>query len=124
MSAAALLKQCRDAGVTVRLEGGLLKLRGAPDAVAVAKVRLKPHKPEIIRHLLDQFRLDDCAGDPEPELIARINRMAFELMQHDGIAFDDAIRVAAEIALKCVVADCEAAYADVQALWRQMVAST
>ena len=123
MKIASLLTECRDAGVSVRLEGDVLKLRGTPEAVAAAKVRLKPHKAEIIRHMLGQFCLDDCAADPEPELIDRINNMAWEFMQHDGMEFDEAIRTAAEIVATCAAAVCEASYKDVQALWKRMSAS-
>ena len=120
MKIASLLTECRDAGVSIRLEGDVLKLRGTPEAVAAAKVRLKPHKAEIIRHMLGQFCLDDCADDPEPELIDRINNMAWEFMQHDGMAFDQAIKSAAEIVVQCAVVNCEASYASVRELWQRL----
>ena len=120
MKIASLLTECRDAGVSIRLEGDVLKLRGTPEAVAAAKVRLKPHKAEIIRHMLGQFCIDDCAADPEPELIDRINNMAWEFMQHDGMTFETAIKTAAEIVVHGTVTECEAAYTNVRELWHRI----
>lgn len=120
MSAAIALAEVRAAGVSVRLKGNVLKLRGRPEAVSVAKVRLKPYKAEIIRHLLSQFQLDRCHDDPELELIDRINNMAFEFMQHDAMTFETAIKAAAEIVSQCAIATCEASYEDVRELWKRV----
>lgn len=38
-------------------------------------------------------------------------------MKVDGLPFNEAIRMAAEIVVSCDVSACEAAYEDVQALW-------
>jgi hypothetical protein len=72
---------------------------------------------------LDRFLLDECSADPEASVLARLNNMAFEFMTVDGMEFDEAIRVAAEIVAYCAVAACEASYEDVQALWKRIAAS-
>ncbi len=46
--------------------------------------------------------------------------MAWEFMKVDEMAFADAIRLAAERVVSCEVSACEAAYEDVQALWRRL----
>ncbi len=56
------------------------------------------------------------AGETVGELY-RANNMAWEFMQADGMAFEDAIRLAAEIVVSGQVAACEAAYADVMAIF-------
>lgn len=76
-----------------------------------------------LHKMLSLFCLDDCAIDPEPGLIDRLNRMAFEFMQHDGISFEAAIKTAADIVVKCGAAVCEASYLDVQALWKRISAA-
>ncbi len=73
---------------------------------------------------LEQFRFDlipsaIAEGSSEQE-IDRVNNMAWEFMKVDEMAFADAIRRAAEIAVSCEVSACEAAYEDVQALWRRL----
>ncbi len=48
--------------------------------------------------------------------------MAWEFMKIDGLSFDVAIRLAADIVAYCGVTACEAAYEDVQALWGKIKA--
>lgn len=82
----------------------------------------KQHEPGIEGKTLAslaQFRFDLMqgeieAGEPGSEL-HRVNNMAWEFMQADGMVFEDAIRLAAEIVVSGQVAACEAAYADVMA---------
>ena len=47
--------------------------------------------------------------------------MAWEFMQVDGVAFDEAITKAAQIVAKCEAAACEAAYVDVMKLFKGMI---
>lgn len=65
---------------------------------------------------LDLVQADTDAGQPAEEL-HRVNNMAWEFMQVDGMAFEDAIRLAAQIVAHGQVAACEAAYADVMAIF-------
>jgi hypothetical protein len=74
---------------------------------------------------LDQFRFDLVqqeidAGHPVDEL-HRVNNMAWEFMQADGMAFDEAIKLAGEVVADCQIAACEAAYADVMKLFKGMM---
>lgn len=119
MSAQILIEECRSSGVLIRLDGGKIKLRGPDDAVAVALEKLKPHKQEIIRHLLDQFQFELIEQDANPSELHRINNMAWEFMQSDGMAFSAAIKTAAEIVAHTCAAKCEAAYLDVFKLWEK-----
>ena len=70
---------------------------------------------------LRQFRFDLIEGTADSvQEIERVNNMAWEFMKVDEMAFADAIRLAAEIVVSCEVSACEAAYEDVQALWRRL----
>ena len=64
MSPQVLIEECQRAGVLVHLEGGALKLRGAPDVVQLAANKLRPHKPELIQYLLGATR------EPEPAALS------------------------------------------------------
>ncbi len=79
--------------------------------------------PDI--EILRQFRFDLVtaeieAGCPAQE-IQRVNNLAWELMKEDSMRFADAVRTAAKIVAHCDRAACEAAYKDVQALWKQIM---
>lgn len=85
-----------------------------------------PVKPTA--EVLCQFRFDltdeDIAADiaagyPATDIV-RVNNMAWEFMQHDGMTFSEAIREAAKRVTDYSIMECEAAYEDVQALWRRM----
>ena len=76
------------------------------------------------RQSLAQFefglvRAEIEAGHDAGEL-HRVNNMAWEFMQTDGMAFGDAIKLAAEIIVSGQVAACEATYEDVQGLWQKV----
>ena len=79
--------------------------------------------PDI--EMLRQFRFDLVAAEIEAgcpaQEIQRVNNLAWELMKVDSIRFADAVRTAAEIVAHCDSATCEAAYEDVQALWKQIM---
>ena len=131
MSAAQLLEDCKANGVTVYWADGSLKVRGDPEAVKRLAPALKDRKAEIQAHLaeyrrdllnrLEPFALDSVKDYPaDVEAINRINNMAWEFMRADGMAFQEAIRQAAEIVVSCQVAHCEAAYTDVMALWQKL----
>ena len=68
--------------------------------------------------ILNQFRFDLIEGSVNSiQEIDRVNNMAWQFMKSDGLPFNEAIRLAAEIVVSCEVSACEAAYEDVQALW-------
>jgi hypothetical protein len=78
------------------------------------------HKQLGLKVLLE-FRFDLIEGTADSvQEIERVNNMAWEFMKVDEMAFADAIRRAAEIVVSCEVSACEAAYEDVQALWRRL----
>lgn len=70
------------------------------------------------------FRFDLVARDIEDGYPAvsleRVNNMAWEFMQADGMAFSAALHLAAQIVAECDVTASEAAYEDVRALWRRL----
>jgi hypothetical protein len=129
MTPQAMIQECSLSGVTVFMGDGKLKLKGEPEAVRVAADRLKPHKTAILKYLADpqalsQFRFDLVlyeidAGHPAGDL-HRVNNMAWEFMQADGMTFDGAIKAAAEIVASTQAAACEAAYTDVMALFARV----
>ena len=68
--------------------------------------------------ILNQFRFDLIEGSVNSiQEIDRVNNMAWQFMKSDGLPFNEAIRLAAEIVVSCEVSACEAAYEDVQTLW-------
>jgi hypothetical protein len=73
---------------------------------------------------LAQFRFDLLQADIDAGYavaeLHRVNNMAWEFMQVDGMAFNDAITLAAELVVKGQVAACEAAYCDVMALFQKV----
>jgi hypothetical protein len=89
--------------------------------VAVAKPEYQ--KSAINMECLAQFQIDDCLNDPELQLIDRINDMAWAFMEADGMGFDAAIALAAEITVHGTVAHCESSYVSVRELWQRMTAN-
>lgn len=122
MIAQNLLAECSRSGVIVTLSGNKLRLKGPPEAIKAAADRIRPHREDVIRHLLDQFQFELVEQDANPEELHRVNNMAWEFMQADGMTFSDAINKAAAIVATCDVAACEAAYTNVQELWRRITA--
>jgi hypothetical protein len=144
MNISAILGECKSHGVTVFLANGKVSAKGNREALDKFRPVLKQHKVEVQRFLseqsesvvsthansrsiaesLAQFRFDLVqadidAGYPVAEL-HRVNNMAWEFMQVDGMAFKDAITLAAEIVVSGQVAACEAAYCDVMALFQKV----
>lgn len=122
MTAQNLLAECDRLGVIVTLRRDKLKLKGSSEAVQAAANRLRPHKQEVIRYLLNQFQFELVEQDENPAELHRVNNMAWEFMQADGMAFADAINKAAMIVATCDAAACESAYIDVQELWQRITA--
>lgn len=125
MIAEAFIMECRERGISLFLENGTLLAGGNRDAVAAALPLIRANKAAIIQHLqseairqqLAPFRFRETIDTPETE---RINNMAWEFMQADGMTYAEAIRVAAAIVVDGNMADYEAAYEDVRALWRRI----
>jgi hypothetical protein len=104
----------------------------APTIAKIAGIALaKPINPESasfatyakdpIAVTLRQFRFDLIEGTTDSvQDIDRVNNMAWEFMKVDDLPFTQAIRLAAEIVVSCEVKSGEAAYEDVQALWRRL----
>ena len=104
----------------------------APTIAKIAGIALaKPTKSESalvatyaqdsIAVALRQFRFDLIEGTADSvQEIDRVNNMAWEFMKVDDLPFTEAIRLAAEIVVSCEVRSGEAAYEDVQALWRRL----
>lgn len=81
-----------------------------------------PNAAEVgILEKLRLFRFDlvarDIADGYPTVSLERVNNMAWEFMQVDGMAFSAALDLAVQIVTECNVAASEAAYEDVQALW-------
>lgn len=132
-------------GVQLMLaSNGAIKVSGDAAAVSHWTPLIRKQKDEILRLLkqpvgaakseqtnsllnkLGLFRFDLIAqeidaGFDQSEL-AGVNNMAWEFMKIDGLSFEEAIRMAAEIIAYCGVTVCEAAYEDVQALWEKIKA--
>lgn len=122
MIAQNLLAECSRSGVIVSLSGDKLRLKGPQEAIQTAAERIRPHKEDVIRYLLSQFQFELVEQDANPEELHRVNNMAWEFMQADGMTFQDAINKAAMIVATCDVAACESAYINVLELWRRITA--
>lgn len=81
-----------------------------------------PWLPLLQRFRFDLVEADIAAGHPADD-IHRVNNMAWDFIQHQGMDFAEAIRAAAAIVATCQVAECEAAYEDVRKLWHRVVSS-
>lgn len=79
MTPQILINECRLAGILVCLDGNVLKLKGAPDALRVAADRLRPFKKEIVHYLM---------ALPLPDLER-------EFMEVDGMTMSEAQATAA-----------------------------
>lgn len=101
-----------------------LRVAGTPGTRGTPQKQYEPGIDDIQRQSLAQFEFDLIqaeigAGYPAEDL-NRLNNMAWEFMQVDRMTFNEAIKLAAEIVVHGQVTACEAAYEDVQALWRKV----
>lgn len=94
------------------------KLPKVKNAHLPAKQKL-PLADTLALFRFDLVQQEIADGHPADEL-NRVNNMAFELMQADGMAFDEAIKLAGEIVAHGRIAACEAAYVDVMALFKRL----
>lgn len=67
----------------------------------------------------DLITQEIAEGYPADEL-HRVNNLCWEIMQADGLPFNEAMWIAAEIVAACNMAECERSYTSVQALWRRI----
>lgn len=51
MNPERLIFECRQSGISIRVDGDKIKLRGDSQAVRAAASRLRPYKAELIKHL-------------------------------------------------------------------------
>jgi hypothetical protein len=123
----SLINECRLAGVLVNLDGGVLKLKGAPDAVRIAADRLRPFKAEIVRYqmgLMAPFQFDlmdqDIAAGNTADELRRVNNITWRLVTAKGFTFCEAIKAAAEWVGENEQHQDEAAFVDVLALFKGM----
>ncbi len=67
----------------------------------------------------DLVEVDIAAGAPAAEL-DRTNNLCWEIMQADGLPFDQAMAIAASIVVTCESVPGESEYTDVRKLWRDL----
>lgn len=140
MNTSDLLFECESQGIQLIFQGDSLKATGKPEALRRLVPMLKSHKQEIQAELIrkheqaaksfiDRLSLF-CFDLPEQEIDAgtnlaeldRINNMAWEFMEVDGLEFSESIKTAQEIVKACQVAACEAAYQSVRELHKKLTA--
>ena len=140
MKVSDLILECESQGIHLAFQGDSLKATGKPEALKRLVPMLKSHKQEIqaelsrkhegaARAFLDRLRLfrfdlvqQDIEAGANPEELERINNMAWEFMQVDGLEFSESIKIAAEIVVSCNVVICEAAYQSVKDLHKKLTA--
>lgn len=129
MSTATLIQEARAEGVLLSLTpAGTLKVIGNEAVVRRWTPTLRPHRQALLdalRSALSAFKFDlveqDIADGASAEELRRTNNLCWHLMQADGMAFDEAMAIAADIVVSCSPAECETGYEDVLALWKSMV---
>lgn len=127
MSAATLIRDARADGVLLALTPmGTLKATGSDAAVRRWTPTLRPHRQvllDALRSALLAFRFDlveqEIADGAPAEELRRTNNLCWHLMLADGLAFDEAMRIAADIVVSCPPAPFEAGYDDVWVLWKR-----
>ncbi len=71
-----------------------------------------------------QFRFDlieqEIADEYPAAELHRLNNLCWDFMEVDGLPFDQAMRLAAEIVVACEVAKCGRSHSDVQVLWKRI----
>ena len=76
---------------------------------------------DLVFKNLQQFGFDSLCKEIKEGCLAtdldRVNNMAWEFMKVDGLSYNEAIKLAAELVALCEISVCESAYEDVQALW-------
>jgi hypothetical protein len=53
MNAAALIREASESGIVLRLDGGKIKARGSPEALAAMVPQLREHRPELLQLLTE-----------------------------------------------------------------------
>jgi len=101
-----------------------LAVSGTPRTPRTPQKHHVQENNQEITKLLDQFQFDLIPDEIESGCSAndvnRLNNMAWEFMQVDGLSFTEAIRLAAEIVIDGRVAACESAYVDVRDLFMRL----
>lgn len=102
-----------------RLAG--IALANSPEvkSVSAANDARQPDIEALRPFRFDLVEADIEAGYPASE-IDRVNNLTWHLMEADGLAFDEALRIAADIVATCDPASCEQAYRDVRQLWKRI----
>ncbi len=102
-----------------RLAG--IALANSPEvkSVSAANDARQPDIEALRPFRFDLVEADIEAGYPASE-IDRVNNLTWHLMEADGLAFDEALRIAADIVATCDPAPCEQAYRDVRQLWKRI----
>lgn len=111
----------------VAIEAGVAVANNLSIQVPSITLENKHPKPEQnILAMMSLFKFDELQGEITDEKstieLDRLNNMAWEFMQNDGMAFSEAITLAASIVINCQRAQCEAAYIEVKMLYKELVA--
>jgi hypothetical protein len=82
MNPQTLIDDCRKLGVSIHLNAGAIKLRGAPEAVKTLSNKLRPHKAELLSYLSTDEMQNDIEGEYtpyvcaiSPELVRELDRL-------------------------------------------------
>ena len=128
MSTATLIQEARAEGVLLSLTpAGTLKVIGNEVAVHQWVPTLRPHRQALLdalRSAISAFKFDlveqESAEITSAEELRRTNNVCWHFMQVDGMAFSQAMRVAADLVVSCPPAPCEAGYDDPHEIWRRL----
>lgn len=122
----SLLATATVATVATHKEGCRLTVASAAGVAVANRINSisETNKQTADEKLIEQLRLFELERVDEytedREAIVRVNNMAWEFMQVDGMTFKEAITLAAEVVVNTQVSACEAAYEDVQELWKRL----
>ena len=101
------------------VEGGTSGTTGTTQKQHQQQMHGKSMLSVLKKFQFDQFLIDIKNGHPADDG-CRVNNIAWQFMQSEGMDFDEAIKKAAVLVASGKVAACEAAYIDVMDLFKRL----
>ena len=101
MNVQKLITEAIDAGVTLHLINGAIKVRGTPDAVKAMTANLRTHKAAILEYLTAASRAEpeiwgeytQWVAPISPELVTELHRLIAEYAALYRLADDETARI-------------------------------
>lgn len=75
MNLQILVNDCQKSGVSLQFNEGMLKLKGEPEKVKTAAIRLRPYKTELVKRFRDDVAIRAWLAhieETDPQIIADV----------------------------------------------------